>query len=116
MSTSYFQSNSPSDPGISPVYADLRSLPPMLIQAGSKEVLINDAARMAERARAAGNKVALSRYDERLHIFSLYPFLPSAKEALKELETFANRLWASSESPNARLLRHRSVSTLIKQA
>jgi salicylate hydroxylase len=99
MSTGYFQSNSPTHPGVSPVYADLRSLPPMLIQAGSKEVLIDDAARLAERARAVGNRVDLSLYDERLHIFSLYPFLPNAKKALSEIEAFGKRLWASPESP-----------------
>lgn len=91
MSTGYFQFNQANDPGISPVYANLAGLPPILIQAGKKEVLVDDAVRLADRARAAGTTVDLSLYDERLHIFSLYPFLPNAKKALEEIRAFRER-------------------------
>jgi salicylate hydroxylase len=91
MSTGYFQFNPANDPGISPVYANLAGLPPMLIQAGKKEVLVDDAIRLADRAKSTGNSVDLSLYDERLHIFSLYPFLPNAKKALEEIKAFGNR-------------------------
>lgn len=92
MATSYFQSHSPTDPLISPVYADLGGLAPLLIQAGKKEVLVDDAIRLAERAKSADVDVVLSLYQERLHIFSLYPFLPSAKAALTEITDFAARV------------------------
>lgn len=95
MATGYFQFNSPSDPGVSPIYADLRDLPPLLIQAGRKEVLVDDAIRLSECARAMGNPVQLSLYDERLHIFSLYPFLPNAGKALEEIKAFSERSAAS---------------------
>ena len=42
------------DPGLSPLFADLAGLPPMLIQTGDDEVLLSDSTRLAERARAAG--------------------------------------------------------------
>lgn len=90
MATGYFQSCSANDPRISPVYADLTGLSPILIQASRKEVLVDDALRLAKRAREAGVSVQLSIYDERLHIFSLYPFLPNAEQALKEIRNFAN--------------------------
>jgi salicylate hydroxylase len=89
MSTSYFQSHQATDPRVSPVYADLGGLPAILVQASRREVLVDDAVRLADRARDAGTDVKLSLYDERLHIFSLYPFLPSAERALHEIRDFA---------------------------
>jgi salicylate hydroxylase len=98
MSTGYFQFNAADDPGISPVYASLADLPPLLIQAGKKEVLVDDAIRLAERATSMGNSVDLSLYDERLHIFSLYPFLPNAKKALEEIGAFSKRTSKPAQS------------------
>ena len=101
MSTGYFQFNAASDPGISPVYANLANLPPVLIQAGKKEVLVDDAIRLAERAKSMGSSVDLSLYDERLHIFSLYPFLPNAKKALEEIAAFSQRTAKSAAQREA---------------
>jgi salicylate hydroxylase len=88
MATSYFQKHSPSDPRISPVYADLSKLPRMLIQAAQAEVLVDDAKRLASTAEKAGTPVTLQLYPERLHIFSLFPFLDSSKVALNEAQKF----------------------------
>lgn len=90
MVCSYFQSHSPKDPRVSPVNANLAGLPPLLIQASRDEVLVDDATRLAERARQAGVSVQLSLYQERLHAFSLFPFLPNAQRALEEIRAFAN--------------------------
>jgi epsilon-lactone hydrolase len=49
----------PLTPLASPLYADLRALPPLLIQVGSAEVLLDDSIRLAEKASAAGVKAAL---------------------------------------------------------
>ena len=89
MATSYFQSASPVDPRISPVYANLKGLPPMLIQAAEKEVLVDDAKRLADAAKRAGVSVELQLYPERLHIFSLFPFLSSSEKALSAVRAFA---------------------------
>lgn len=91
MATGYFQSYSAKDPRISPVYADLTKLPPMLIQASRREVLVDDAVRFAERARSAGNEVTLSLYEERLHIFSLFPSLASSAQAILEIKDFVQK-------------------------
>jgi len=88
MATSYFQKHSPLDPRISPVYADLSKLPRMLIQAAQAEVLVDDAKRLATRADQAGTAVTLQLYPDRLHIFSLFPFLESSRIALNEVEKF----------------------------
>ena len=91
MVSSYFQKHAPDDPLVSPVYGDLRGLPPLLIQAGRWEVLVDEAARLAERAKAQGVDAALELYDERLHIFSLFPFLPNAMRALDSIHAFIAR-------------------------
>jgi monoterpene epsilon-lactone hydrolase len=50
----YLGDASPTDPHASPVYADLRGLPPLFLLAGSTEVLLDDSQRVADNARAAG--------------------------------------------------------------
>lgn len=91
MATSYFQSHSASDPLISPIFGDFKGLPPLLIQASKDEGLVDDARRLAERAREAGVAIDLHLYNERMHIFSLFPFLESAAEALSEIAEFARK-------------------------
>src|SRR6202011_2686177 len=44
----------PRDPQVSPLYADLRGLPPLLIQVGERETVLDDSTMFAENARAAG--------------------------------------------------------------
>lgn len=92
MATNYFQSHSPSEPLVSPLFGDFKGLPPMLIQAGRSEVLIDEAQRLAAKAKAAGVNVTLGIYEERMHIFSLFPFLPSAVKALEQVGEFAKML------------------------
>ncbi|MDE5444334.1 alpha/beta hydrolase fold domain-containing protein [Bradyrhizobium sp. CSA207] len=96
MATGYFQSAPATDPLVSPIFGDLHGLPPMLIQAGETEVLVDDARRLSDRARGAGVDVTLHLYAERLHIFSLYPFLESAQQALAEFSAFAKRVVGSA--------------------
>ncbi|MGY4535060.1 monoterpene epsilon-lactone hydrolase [Pseudomonas sp. TE3786] len=60
------------DPFLSPVYADLGGLPPLLIQVGEDEVLLNDSLRLAERAKAAGVAVQLQRYPGCWHVFQAH--------------------------------------------
>ncbi len=60
------------DPGLSPVYADLTGLPPLLIQVGEDELLLNDSLRLAEQAKAAGVTVKLERYAGLWHVFQAH--------------------------------------------
>ena len=89
MGTSYFQSVAPSDPRISPVFGDFRGLPPLLIQGSEYEVLVDDARRLAAAAKRDGVSVTLELYPERLHIFSVFPFLNNSKKALQSFAAFA---------------------------
>ncbi len=80
-----------TDPLISPHYAELHGLPPLLIQVGSDEILLDDAQRFAERAQAAGVAVTLEVWQEMFHVFQLVPVLPEAKEALQHIGRFVTQ-------------------------
>ena len=81
-----------SDPRLSPVYADLSGLPPMLIQAGGHEAILDDALALASRAAMDGVEVSLTVYPGMPHDFALLlPNLPESRAALQELRDFALR-------------------------
>jgi acetyl esterase/lipase len=60
------------DPRVSPLYADVRNFPPMLIQVGSEEVLLDDATRLAARAGAAEVAVTLQVWPHMIHAWPLW--------------------------------------------
>lgn len=62
----------PKAPGLSPLFADVRGLPPLLIQVGTDELLLNDSLRFAEHAKAAGVAVQLEVYPGLWHVFQAY--------------------------------------------
>ncbi|CAG9193990.1 putative Monoterpene epsilon-lactone hydrolase [Burkholderia vietnamiensis] len=73
-----------------PLDADLRGLPPMLVQVGDQEVLLSDAQRLAAHARACGVPCRLEIHAARWHVFHLQAFyLQSARDALRTLAGFA---------------------------
>jgi cation diffusion facilitator CzcD-associated flavoprotein CzcO/acetyl esterase/lipase len=79
-----------SAPGYQPLLADLRGLPPMLVQAGEREILLSDATRLAERAAACGVPCRLEVLAARWHVQHLSAFyLLSARMALRRLGQFA---------------------------
>jgi len=69
-----------SDPGLSPLFADLTGLAPLLIQVGEDELLLNDSLRFAERAKAAGVSVHLERYPGLWHVFQAHTGLLNAAD------------------------------------
>lgn len=76
-------------PGVSPLFADLTGLPPLLIQTGVDEVLLSDSTRLAERAREAGVDVVLDLVDGMWHVYqALSPLVPEATEALVRAAVF----------------------------
>ena len=105
MATGYFQDNPPDNPLVSPVFGDFAGLPPLLIQAGRNEVLVDDAIRLDARARAAGTDVTCTLYDERLHIFSMFAFLPNAAAAMDEIAAFIRRVGEPAENMAEKMAR-----------
>ncbi|MXY52467.1 MAG: alpha/beta hydrolase [Gammaproteobacteria bacterium] len=81
-------------PGVSPLFGDLAGLPPLLIQVGDFEVLLDDSTRLAERAREAGVDVKLEVFDGAFHVFQHNPNLPESAQALAAIGTFFDRVTA----------------------
>jgi epsilon-lactone hydrolase len=77
-----------TEPALSPLYADLRGLPPLLIQVGGAEVLLDDAVRLAERARRAGVTTTLQEWPGLFHVFQAVSFLPESKRAFAQMAEF----------------------------
>jgi epsilon-lactone hydrolase len=76
------------DPRASPIHADLSGLPPMLVQVGKAETLLDDSVRLAERARAAGVDVTLDPWDDMIHVWQAFSMLPEAHRAVDKIGAF----------------------------
>jgi epsilon-lactone hydrolase len=86
----YLGDHPPDDPIISPLYADLSGLPPLLIQGASGDHVIADAHALAKRARKHGVYTRLEVYPVEAHVFQLFwSFLPEAAEAIEAAGEFA---------------------------
>ncbi len=92
------------NPLVSPLHAHLQGLPPLLIQVGTSEILLDDARRLAERARAAGVNATLSQYEDMPHVWHVFAsFLPEARQADDEIGDFVmqhtRRAAAATQAP-----------------
>ncbi len=92
MAAHYAGNNAVGTPGISPLFGDLKGLPPLLIQVGDAEVLLDDSTRLHARALAAGVDSTLHNFAEAFHVFQAIPVLPEAAEALVEVGAFFERV------------------------
>ncbi|WDE15905.1 alpha/beta hydrolase [Acinetobacter schindleri] len=81
------------NPEVSPYFADLTGLPPMHIQVGSKEILLDDAQRLRDKALAAGVEVEFKLYTGMWHNFQMFSaWFDEARQSLADLANFAHRL------------------------
>ena len=88
----YLNGKSPQAPLASPMHADLRGLPPLLVQVGAIETLLDDARGLVERAQAAGVEVELDVWEDMPHVWQLYaPILPEAQQAIARLGDFLRK-------------------------
>jgi acetyl esterase/lipase len=85
---SYVGNNDAHNPFISPVFGDLRGLPPLLIHAGEDEILRDDAVRIEELARTAKVDVRLEIYSRMWHVWQLNLALPQAVQSLDDIAHF----------------------------
>lgn len=89
LATLYIRDLDPRHPLVSPVYADLRGLPPMLVHVGEDEILLDDSVRLAERARAAGIEVTFKIWEGMWHVFQAFAEkVPEARRAVEEIGEF----------------------------
>ncbi len=90
LARAYYQQADPMNPLVSPVYGDFSSFPPLLIQVGSKEIVLSDSLRVARRARVAGVDVTLDVWDGLWHVFQ-FMNVPESQQAISELGKFFRR-------------------------
>ena len=86
----YLGGQDPRHPLASPLHADLRGLPPMLIQVGTCEILLDDALRLAAGAEKDGVEVRLEVEEGMFHVWQYFaPLVPESREAVERLGRFA---------------------------
>ena len=94
MAKLYAQNESFRNPLISPVFADLKGFPPILIQAGSIEALLDDSLKLAENAKSAGVAATLDVFDNMTHVFQVFgDDLPESIKALENVAKFITNLY-----------------------
>lgn len=92
MARLYLGEADPKTPTASPLHADLAGLPPLYVQVGTAETLLDDATRIAERARAAGVQIELEPFEDLVHVFQAFaPHVPESLEAIEKLGAFLKR-------------------------
>ncbi len=85
----YLAGADPRDPYASPLYGDVKGLPPALIQVGSDEILRDDSTRMAEKLRGAGCVVDIEVWPSMPHAWHLYArILPEGRSAIARVGEF----------------------------
>jgi acetyl esterase/lipase len=84
----YLADMDPANPLASPLFAEMSGLPPMVIHAGSREILLSDALRLADRVAIGGGEVRLRVWKSMSHVFQASADLPEAQEALEDVGRF----------------------------
>jgi monoterpene epsilon-lactone hydrolase len=89
MAAAYLQGQDARTPLAAPLYADLKGLPPLLIQVGDAETLLDDSKRLEARAKAAGVSTKLEVWPEMIHVWQLFAsFLPEGQQAIEGIGKF----------------------------
>ncbi len=85
------------NPYISPFYGEFHDFPPMLMQVGGDEMLLDDTVKVAQKAREAGVAVVQTTYPGMFHVFQmLFPELPDANRAWEEVEAFIKTVYGTA--------------------
>jgi monoterpene epsilon-lactone hydrolase len=95
----YLQMHSPKNPEISPIFADFNGFPPIFLQVGTREMLLDDSLIIAEKMKKQGVSVTLDVWEGMFHaflIFSAIPMIgkltPEFRKALKNVKKFVDSL------------------------
>ena len=85
----YITTHDPHEPTISPLYADLYGLPPLLLHVGENEILFDDSVRFYDKACSAGVDAKITIWPDMFHVFQMFtPFLPEARKANAQIAAF----------------------------
>ncbi len=91
LGSAYVGDADPTDPLLSPIFADLTGLPPLLIIAGGAESLLSCAERLADNARSVGVETQFTVYPEQIHGWMILPKLPATIAATNEIQAWMTR-------------------------
>ncbi len=81
----------PFDPSVSPLYADLTGLPPILLQVSASEMLFDDSKRFLDCAKKFGVDITMQVWNDTLHVFQQFD-LPESEDAMRKIGQFVQQL------------------------
>lgn len=90
------------NPLAAPVHGDLEGLPPLLLQVGTREILLSDSIRFARKAQAAGVDVTLEVEEGLIHVWQMFPDLPESRSAIERIGAFIERSCRAPRCGSAR--------------
>lgn len=79
------------NPLAAPLYGDLEGLPPLLLQVGTREILLSDSTRFAEKAESADVEVTLEVEEGLIHVWHMFPGLPETHRSIERIGAFVRR-------------------------
>ena len=92
MGQRYLADADPKTPLAAPLYGDYTGIPPLLIQVGTREILLDDATRVAERARSAGVDVDLEPWEGLIHVWHIFgPQVPESIQAVDRIGEYVRK-------------------------
>jgi acetyl esterase/lipase len=92
LAAAYLAGRDARTPLASPLFADLRGLPPLLVHVGTAEILLDDATALAERARDLGVPVELEVWDDMIHVWHAFAdVLPEGAQAIEAIASFLEK-------------------------
>lgn len=84
----------PDDPRCSPLFASLENLPPILLQVGSEEILLDDSTRFKAKAEKAGSSALLNIWPKMHHVWHMSAgIVPEGRKAIAEIAAFFDNHW-----------------------
>jgi acetyl esterase/lipase len=88
----YLKGQDPRQPLASPIFADLTGLPPLLVQVGTAETLLDDSRRFDTAAKAAGADCTLEEWEDMIHVWHTFAaILPEAQQAIDRIASFVKQ-------------------------
>ena len=76
------------NPLAAPLLGNLEGLPPLLLQVGTREILLSDSTRFANKARSQGVDVTLEVEEGLIHVWQMFPGVPEAENAIRRIGAF----------------------------
>jgi acetyl esterase/lipase len=77
-----------TNPLVSPIFANLHGLPPILIQVGTNEILLDEIEEFYKNALQSNVEIAIDRWQGLFHVFQIIPILPESRRSLNKIDDF----------------------------